>query len=415
MTMIFDYEAFMPDGHRRRKGSVQANNVEEANELIRSSRGLIPIKVKVRNPYSMAVLKDRMQGTRVSSGEMAWMARALATSVSIGIPMDRAIGALARQRAGTSIGKILERIQESLYAGKSNALAFEEQEKILGELCTVLVSQGDDSGRLDSTLTKLAEILEARARIVQAIRSAMVYPIMVLLIVVILTTVMMLVAVPIFKKLYTSITAHAKLPAPTLIVVDISDTLIYHWYLVIPAVFGLIYGIYRMFKSPTFRQAFDKYLLHAPVFGDMMSNASSARMSYTLASLIESGMVSQKALRYTGDVAGNFALKEAMYQAADQVERGISMTTALAVHDDVVPEMFLLCVQQGEETAQMPDLLERFGKQAEEAAATKAKNMSQILEPLLTVVLGGIVGTIVISLYLPMFDVFKLLQHQSAT
>jgi len=415
MTTTFDYEAFMPDGHRRRRGSVQANNIDEANELIRSSRGLIPIKVRVRSPYSVAVLKERFQGSHISSSELAWMARALATSVSIGIPMDRAVSALSRQRAGTGIGRILENIQEALYAGKSNALAFEEQEKILGELCTVMVAQGDDSGKLDETLTKLAEILEARARIVQAIRSAMVYPIMTLLIVVILTTVMMLVAVPIFKKLYISITAHAKLPVPTQIVVAISDTIICHWYIVIPAVFGLIYGIYRAFKSPTFRQAFDKYLLHAPVFGDMMSNASSARMAYTLASLMNSGMVSQKALRYSGDVAGNFALKEAMYQAADQVERGISVTTALAVHDDVVPEMFLLCVQQGEETAQMPDLLDRFGKQAEEAAATKAQNMSQILEPLLTVVLGGIVGTIVIALYLPMFDVFKLLQHQSAT
>ncbi len=409
MALTFDYKV------RDRAGSLVEGQLDGDSMalVVRRLRemGYMPISV---TPKSTVNLKTEIKipgiSDRVKLREVAVMTRQLSTMVDSGLSVVRSLGILAAQSENQELARVLNEVRLDLEHGSSLSASCAKYPKVFSHLFCTLVQAGEIGGNLDEVLSGLATTIEKQAQLNRTIRSAMTYPAVVFSVMLVIFTAMIVFIVPVFKNLFASL--GGKLPFPTLVLIKISQIMTSAWVLlVIAVVIGAIIGLRKWIATDEGRRKWDRLLLKPPVFGPLFHKVALARMTGSLASLISSGVPILESLDICADVSGNRTVGDVLLQAKNGVREGRPLADPLREHEDVIPPLVVQMIEVGEQTGALDQMLRKVGEFYDQEVEVTVNNLTALLEPLLTVFMGAMVGAMVICLYLPMFDYIKLVPN----
>ena len=392
----FGYVAYDAEG-RPQTGTVAATSRDQAsNTLIR--RGLNVVELKQKR-FSLDMRINLRKSLRPR--DLAAMVRNLANTQVSGVPTFRAVTMLSEQFRGTPVGDVLAAVETDVANGSTLGEAFRNREDKIGPLPCAMIEAGETTGQLDSALLRLATILESQARLRRKVIAAASYPLFVMVIAIGVFLGMMLFVVPIFEEIYNDL--DADLPALTdglLTLTRATTRFIY----VVPVVLGLlVMGYWRITKIREVRLQMDRLLLRVPLLGPIMRASNMSRVMATVASTLGAGVPLLNGLTVGANVAGNLAFSEALTRVREKVRDGRALHAALA-EEDVFPPLLSRVVETGEETGSLASMLERYADVVADETETTVENMTTLIEPVLLVVVGGMVALMLAALYLPLFS-----------
>jgi type IV pilus assembly protein PilC len=345
--------------------------------------------------------KKAGSGGKVTDKDITLFTRQLATMVKSGVPLLQAFDIVGKGTNNPALARLLTAIKNDVETGSSLATAFRKYPLYFDVLFCNLVAAGEQAGILDTLLDRLASYKEKIQAIKAKLKSAMFYPTSILVVAFVITAVIMIFVVPAFKSVFSSF--GGDLPGPTLVVVAISDYFVANWYIIFGGLFAAIYGIAQAFKrSRALQIAVDKYALKLPVFGDLIRKTSIARWTRTLSTMFAAGVPLVEALESVGGAAGNYVYAMATKQIQAEVSTGSNLTIAMQ-NTDVFPPMVTQMVAIGEESGQLDGMLGKVADFFEAEVDDAVDALSSLMEPMIMVVLGILIGGLVIAMYLPIF------------
>ncbi len=411
-STTFDYKVRDRDG-KLVSGQLDGDNLALVAAKLRDM-GFAPIEIKpvggvnFRKDIVIPGLSDR-----VKLKEVALMSRQLATMVAAGLTLVRALGVLAEQIESKALRDAMIQVRADVEQGTLLSSALEKLPKIFPPLYIAMVRAGEVGGSLDQVLLKLSTTLEKQVALRSKVRSAMAYPTIVMCLVVVIVTALMIFVVPIFKKLFQSL--GGQLPLPTRIVITISNVVASVYLLVvIAAIILMIVAFRKWISTPGGRITWDRFKLRPPVFGPLAHKVALTRFTSTLASLLSAGVPIIEALDIVAANSGNSIVAEAVRGAQDGVRQGQSLSSTLAQYD-VMPVMVTQMIETGEESGSLDQMLDKVAEFYDNEVDATISSLTSILEPMLIVIMGCCIGFIVISMYLPMFDIYTLIQNKGSS
>ena len=340
-------------------------------------------------------------GGKITDKDITLFTRQLATMTKSGVPLLQAFDIVGKGHSNAAVAKLLYDIKSDVETGSNLASAFRKYPQYFDALFCNLVGAGEQAGILDSLLDRLASYKEKIQGIKSKIKSALFYPISILVVAFVIVAVIMIFVIPAFKSVFASF--GGELPAPTQIVMGISDFFVANWYIIFGSIYGIIYFIAKTFKSSKAMQiSVDKISLKLPVFGDLLRKSSIARWTRTLSTMFAAGVPLVEALDSVGGAAGNYVYTMATKQIQAEVSTGSSLTTAMQ-NAGVFPSMVTQMVAIGEESGQLDGMLSKVADFFEAEVDDAVDALSSLMEPMIMVVLGGLIGGLVVAMYLPIF------------
>jgi type IV pilus assembly protein PilC len=327
--------------------------------------------------------------------------------VNSGLPILRALSILADQTTNRELARVLAAVRMAVEQGASLSQAFGKHPRIFNDLYVSMVRSGETGGSLDTTLIRLAEMLENEVRLRGKIKSAMTYPIAVIALVVLIMSAMLLFVVPQFEGIYGQL--GGTLPLPTRMLLNISKIFRSSWYLVLIGVFLGRFMFRRWKKTPPGRYTVDQAKLRVPIFGKLFHKTALARFASTLSMLLRSGVPILQALEIVSETVNNRVIAGALEEVQSSVRQGESMAEPLKERA-VFPAMVVQMIAVGEETGQVDVMLEKVAAFYNQEVEATVDALTSLIEPLLIAVIGGCVGAAVIALYMPMFNIIKLIK-----
>jgi type IV pilus assembly protein PilC len=373
------------------KGEMRAGGEAVVMASLRR-QGILATKVKKQTFRS---------GKKISEKDIALFTRQLATMMKAGVPLLQAFDITARGHGNPSVAKLLTDIRADVETGSSLNTAFRKHPLYFDALFCNLIAAAEQAGILETLLDRLAEYKEKTLAIKAKIKSAMFYPTAVLVVAAVITAVIMIFVIPAFKEVFANF--GADLPAPTVMVIAMSDFFVKYWYVVFGAIGGGLYFFFQSWKrSVKMQHAIDRFLLRAPVFGEIIKKATIARWTRTLSTMFAAGVPLVEALDSVGGASGNQVYAEATKKIQNQVATGTSLTVAMT-EADVFPMMVTQMVAIGEESGALDSMLSKVAEFYEQEVDEAVASLSSLIEPIIIVVLGTIIGGIVIAMYLPIF------------
>ena len=384
------------------------NTALVANKL--RQMGYVPIAIDKKGASVKRDVAIPGLSNRVALKDVAVFSRQFATMINSGLTLLRALSILVVQTESKYFSTVIDSLRSDIQSGSSLSQAMSRHPKQFNRLYVAMIRAGETGGNLDITLNELATTIEKQVELRGKIRSALAYPAMVLGLVCCILTAMLLFIVPIFKKMYASL--GGKLPLPTLMLVKISNIFVHAFPLVILAFAGGAFAYRRWVRTEPGRQTRDRLLLRVPIFGSLVRKTAMTRFASTLATLMSSGVPVLESLDITAETVSNVVVADGVKAIADGAKRGEPMTRPLDNHP-VFPPMVTQMMAVGEETGALDTLLRKVATFYEQEVERTVEALTSLLEPLLIVVLGGAVGGMVISLYLPMFDIIKLVGNNN--
>jgi type IV pilus assembly protein PilC len=349
-------------------------------------------------------------GGSIKAKDLTVFSRQFATMVNSGLSMLRCLYVLEEQTPNKKFAKIISEVRADVEAGISLSDALEKHPKVFSKLYVSMVRAGELGGILDEVLNRLAEQLEKADSITRAVKSAMVYPILIGSFAIIVLIGMVLFLIPIFAGMYKDL-GNAKLPLLTRIMVGASEIFRSWWgALVLVGIIVLIYVLRRLKRTDRGQHVWDRFKLHVPMgIGEIIRKLAVARFSRTLGTLITSGVPILQAIEITGKAAGNVVIEDAMKEVEVSVKEGQSITEPLE-KVSVFPAMVTQMISVGEETGSLDAMLNKIADFYEDEVNASIKSLTSILEPILMLGVGAIVGTVVISMYLPIFNMMNIVK-----
>jgi type IV pilus assembly protein PilC len=345
----------------------------------------------------------RKRGGRVTEKDIALFTRQLATMMKAGVPLLQSFDIVSKGATSPAVAKLLTDIKTDVETGSALAAAFRKFPLHFDALFCNLVQAGEQAGILETLLDRLADYKEKILAIKSKIKAALFYPIAIIAVAFIITAVIMIFVIPAFKEVFTNF--GADLPAPTLIVMAISDWFVAYWYVIFPVIIGGIYGFFEAWKRSLAVQMFmDRWLLRVPVFGDLVRKSAIARWTRTLSTMFAAGVPLVEALDSVGGAAGNYVYAQATKQIKQEVATGTSLTVAMQ-NTTAFPSMVIQMVSIGEETGALDAMLGKVADFFEQEVDDAVEALSSLMEPLIMVVLGTLIGGMVIAMYLPIFKI----------
>jgi type IV pilus assembly protein PilC len=348
------------------------------------------------------VKKRRMSGGRaIKQKDIAIFTRQLATMMRAGVPLIQSFDIVARGSTNPKVTRLLTDIRSDVETGTSLSAAFRKHPLYFDALYCNLVEAGEAGGILETLLDRLAIYQEKTMAIKNKIKSALIYPIAVLVVAFVVLAVIMIFVIPAFKQVFTSF--GADLPAPTLMVMAISEFFVQYWW----AIFGFLIGGTYFFiqswrRSERMQKTMDRLLLRVPVFGELVNKSAVARWTRTLSTMFAAGVPLVEALDSVGGASGNAVFAEATEQIQKDVSTGSALTTSMQT-TGVFPVMVLQMVAIGEESGSLDQMLGKAAEFYEDEVDEAVKGLSSLMEPFIIVILGTLIGGIVVSMYLPIF------------
>lgn len=371
-------------------------------EMRASGETVVQASLRRQGILVTKVKKQRLsRGKRITDKDIALFTRQLATMLRSGVPMLQAFDISIKGGSNPTLGRMLNDIRTDVETGSSLSQAFRKYPVHFDSLYCNLVAAGEQAGILDTLLDRLATYKEKILAIKAKIKGALFYPAAVLVVAVLVVSVMMLFVIPEFKKVFTSF--GADLPAPTLIVIAISDFFVEHFFFMAVIAVGSIVGIAALYKrSPKMQILVDRTVLKLPVIGDVIRKATIARWTRTLSTMFAAGVPLVEALDSVGGASGNHVYLTATKQIQTEVSTGTSLTVAMQ-NTQVFPTMVVQMVSIGEESGQLDAMLGKVAEFFEREVDDAVASLSQLMEPIIMVFLGTVIGGLVIAMYLPIF------------
>ena len=371
-------------------------------EMRAASLAVVQTSLRRQGVLDAKVKKARFKvGGKVTEKEISLFTRQLATMMKAGVPLLQAFDIVGRGHANAAVAKLLLDIKADVETGSSLSQAFRKYPLYFDALYCNLVAAGEQAGILDTLLDRLATYKEKILAIKSKIKSALFYPIAVIVVAFIITAVIMIFVIPAFKDVFKSF--GADLPAPTLLVIAISDFFVAYWWAIFGIIFGGLFAFFESWKrSEKIQMLMDRTLLRLPVFGDIIRKAVIARWSRTLSTMFAAGVPLVESLESVGGAAGNYVYKAATKEIQGEVSTGTSLTNAMT-NVKLFPNMVTQMVAIGEESGALDSMLGKVADFFEQEVDDAVEAMSSLMEPMIMVVLGTLIGGMVIAMYLPIF------------
>jgi type IV pilus assembly protein PilC len=387
-------------------GSLEAESVALVANRLRQM-GYVPIAIDKKPPTFNRELKLPGFGSRISPKDVAIFSRQFATMINSGLSLLRALYILADQTENKTLANVVNEVRADVEKGASLSQALSRHPKAFSRLYVSMVRAGETGGVLDSVLVRLADTMEKQVELRRKVKSAMTYPVVVFGLVLTIVTAMLLFVVPMFESLYSEL--GGTLPLPTRLLIGVSKLATKLAPLIIIGQVGAIIGFKRWIQTDKGRAVWDAFKLRVPIFGKLVHKTALARFSRTLAALLRSGVPILESLEITAGTVGNEVMARAIKDVQSAVKTGESIAKPLGSHA-VFPPMVAQMMAVGEETGALDSMLEKIADFYDQEVEATVNALTSLLEPLLIVVMGSAVGGMVVSLYMPMFNIIKLIK-----
>ncbi|MEO5606380.1 MAG: type II secretion system F family protein [Polaromonas sp.] len=387
---VFEWEG-KDRGGKQVRGEIRASGENQVKVSLRR-QGVLATKIKKRRMRSGKSIKPR---------DIAIFTRQLATMMKAGVPLLQAFDIVGRGNPNASVTKLLNDVRTDVETGTSLSAAFRKYPMYFNALYCNLVEAGEAAGILESLLDRLAVYMEKTEAIKSKIKSALMYPISVVIVAFVVVAVIMIFVIPSFKSVFSSF--GADLPAPTLMVIAISEFFVSYWWLIFGGVGGGIYFFMQAWKrNEKMQKVMDRLLLKMPVFGSLIEKSVIARWTRTLSTMFAAGVPLVEALDSVGGAAGNSVYADATEKIQQEVSTGTSLTAAMS-NANLFPSMVLQMCAIGEESGSVDHMLGKAADFYEAEVDEIVAGLSSLMEPIIIVFLGTLIGGIVVSMYLPIF------------
>jgi type IV pilus assembly protein PilC len=394
---IWIWEARTKQGETK-KGEMEAADAEAVNARLRSL-GYTPAKVK-KKPLEISLKIPGLGG--VGQKDMVIFTRQFATMIDAGLPLVQCLDIIANQTPNPIFRDVLFKVKGRVEGGSTFADALREHPKVFDELYTQLVAAGETGGILDTILNRLGAYIEKNAKLRRKVTGAMVYPSIVILVAIGVTAVLLLYVTPVFEKMFKDF--HSEMPGPTVVVINFAHWVQANVFYMVGGVIALIFIISTLYRNPQGRRFIDKWMLRFPIIGDVLRKVAVARFTRTLGTMISSGVPILDGLEVTAKTAGNRTIEEAIFYTRAKIAEGKTITQPLG-ETNVFPSMVVQMIGVGEATGAMDQMLNKIADFYDDEVDTAVASLTAMIEPILMVFLGGVVGGFLIAMYLPIFSI----------
>ena len=383
-------------GGKQVQGELKAKNKAELERFLRGNRILVTSVSK--KPQQIQI----KFGSGIKKIDISRFTRQFATMISAGLPMVQCLEILGTQMESAELRKVIMKVKDSVQSGATLSEALGKHKKVYDDLYVNMVEAGEVGGALDTILVRLAQYREKADKLTRKVKGAMVYPIVVMVVAIGVTFAMLRYIVPIFAKMFAGL--GAELPAPTQIVLGISNFLRDQTVLILLLFVMAIIGFRMFLRNPKGRLAWDSFKLRMPLLGNLVRKSAISRFTRTLSTLLSSGVSILDALNITAKTAGNMVLQNAIKKSMLSIAEGETITQPLK-ESGVFPPMVTQMISVGEKTGGMDDMLTKIADFYDEEVDVAVAALTSIIEPVVIVFMGAIIGGILIAMYLPMFDI----------
>ncbi|KMQ49718.1 Type IV fimbrial assembly protein PilC [Chitinispirillum alkaliphilum] len=377
------------------KGEIQAGNRDEVVSLLRKKR-IRPVSVKRK---SMEI--NLSFGNEIKLKDVSRLTRQFSAMASAGLPLVQCLDILATQTENKALAKIIHQVSSDIQGGSTLADAMSKHPKAFNNLYCNMVASGEASGNLDTVLNRLAEYQEKAEALRRKIKGAMTYPVIVAFVAVVATAAMLYFVVPTFAQMF--IDMGGGLPAPTQIVMNISNFLQKYIIHMLIAITVILIGLMQYYKTDNGKLVIDKIKLKLPVLGDLERKSAVGRFTQTLSTLLTSGVTILDALSITAKTAGNKVVELGILKTLEKITGGLTIAEPLK-ETGVFPPMVIHMISVGEKTGDLSDMLKKVSDFYEEEVDAAVEALTSVIEPIMIIVMGIVIGGILVSMYLPMFE-----------
>jgi type IV pilus assembly protein PilC len=404
-TQAYQYKVRDKQG-RMLEGTIEAESTTLVANKLREM-GYTPINIEKKGGEGLKTEISLFGPKKPKLKDISVFSRQFATMINSGLSLLRSLYILEEQTENKALAATVSEIRQDVEKGASLSQAMAKHPKVFSKLYVSMVRSGEIGGVLDSVLLRLASTIEKQVELRGKVKSAMTYPVAVLALVLMILTAMLLFIVPIFKDLYDGL--GGTLPLPTRLLLAVSEIMTKFLPIVIGVIALAVFAFRRWVKTESGREAFDRFKLRVPIFGPLVQKTALTRFASTLSALLRSGVPILESLEIVSDTVNNTVMAKAIKDVQTAVKGGDAINRPLTQHK-VFPPMVVQMMAVGEETGALDEMLEKIGEFYEAEVEATVDALTSLLEPLLIVVLGGTVGGMVVSLYMPMFNIIKLIQ-----
>ncbi|MFH1856310.1 MAG: type II secretion system F family protein [Candidatus Omnitrophota bacterium] len=386
---------------------IEAENQQAVIDSLRKKQFIIISIVSQKSSKRLNLSFDISFGKAVKIDDLVVFSRQLATMVSAGLPIVQSLDILSEQIENKRFRAIVSEIKNNVETGSSLSEAMAKHSNAFSDLFVHMVSAGEASGMLDDILDRLAGYLESTSKLMKRINSALVYPIVVLIMAVVITLFMLIKVVPTFKGIFEGF--GEALPVPTLILLQISDTL-RHYFLIVFGIFIFVtFVVIKYINTPKGKLRFDTITLNLPIFGKLVKKIAISRFARTLSTLTKSGVSILTALDIVGKTSGNKVIEIAVQNVRESIKEGESIASPLA-KAGIFPPLVVRMISVGEQTGSLEEMLTKISDFYDSDVTSAVEGLTSLIEPAVMVFLGGVIGSIVVALYLPVFKIGELIR-----
>jgi type IV pilus assembly protein PilC len=384
------------------QGEMEASSIEAVAARLRAQR-IRPVQDRIREKGKGLDKEIKIPGFggKVAQKDVVIFTRQLGTMIDAGLPIVQALEILGQQTTNPTFAKAIKKIKQDVEGGDTFSFALSKYPKIFDNLYTNMVSAGEIGGILDTILSRLSAYMEKAVKLKSKIKGAMIYPISIVTVAVGVTAVLLIFVIPVFADLFSSF--GKALPLPTQIAINISYATIAYLKHIVAAIVGLLFGIRTFYRTEKGRLAIDGLLLKLPIFGDLIRKAAVARFTRTLSTLLSSGVPVLDALYITGKTAGNKVVEQAVLASRQFISQGKTLVEPL-MESGVFPPMVCQMINVGETTGALDSMLSKIADFYDDEVDNAVANLTSLMEPLVIVFLGVVIGGLVVAMYLPIFQ-----------
>jgi type IV pilus assembly protein PilC len=381
------------------QGEIELPTREEVVGYLRRQK-LIPVKVEQKKAAGISL----SFGTGIKTRDIVIFTRQFATMINAGLPLVQALDILAKQTENQAFAKVIEQVQHDVESGNTLADALRKHPKVFTDLFTNMVAAGEVGGILDVILLRLATFLEKSDALARKIKGAMVYPGVILAVAIGAVATLLIVVIPTFQAMFDG--AGVALPGPTRFVIFLSAALQAYWYVILGAIAATVFLVRSIYKTDSGELAIDQLLLKAPIFGNLLRKTAVARFTRTLGTLVASGVSILEGLEITARTAGNRVIHDAVMESRASIAGGETISDPLK-RAGVFPPMVVQMINVGEQTGGLDEMLTKIADFYDEEVDQAVEALLSAMEPIMIVFLGGIVGGMIVAMYLPIFDMIS--------
>lgn len=377
------------------KGTAKAASVDQLRGILRKDGIVLGNATEIKEKEKKFNPKKKIKNL-----EILLFTRQLSTMITSGLPLVQSLDILGNQIEDLHFRGMVKDIKERIEGGSRFADALREYPQCFDELYINLVVAGEEGGLLDNVLQRLAIYIEKSEKLKKKVKSAMIYPIAIIVVALVVVVVLLLFVIPVFEKMFKEM--GAELPGPTVVVIKMSQFMQSYWYIIIGGIVGLVVAFKYYYKTENGHRTMDRLMLKAPLFGLLTIKASVARVTRTLATLLMSGVAILESMLIVAKVAGNKIVEEALLVARSRISEGRTMAEPLE-QAGIFPPMVVQMVQVGESTGALDSMLNKIADFYEEDVDNMVTNLTAMMEPMIMVFLGVVLGGLIIAMYLPIF------------